>query len=367
MPGIGNQLIPVEITVEKDRIICQPLPPFATVDNNGNLTTNMPDGQYTIGVFENVKNTEGKFLRDAPVFHSFNVGANDTLPPRVVTTDPANGQQGVGAGLPPPSPNPGLPTESIAEVTTNVFGDVTPDITVRMSEGIRASSVNSGNMVVVDAGAFVPGGGMPPQLIPAPGFPKLKSVEDGATLPSNGHEILWRADPNGGGFPFGTQIQVTLLGLYNTKASHDADPAMAMPDNPSPLVDLAGNPMPMNNYDGTQDTTITFQTIAPPDLPANPLPEWSIWFSTRTAVGAIDAINHAGIAAGANPLPLNVLPMFTDRVASSQNIPNFDPFEIIVDPRHSVFGTCHTYVYVQSQREQPDRDRAFAATRFRWP
>ena len=29
---------------------------------------------------------------------------------------------------------------------------------------------------------------------PAPGFPKLKSSNDGTTLPSNGHEAIWRAD-----------------------------------------------------------------------------------------------------------------------------------------------------------------------------
>ena len=138
VPGVGNQLIPVSVTVDKDRIICQPQPPFATVDINGNLTTNMPDGQYTIGLFQNIQNTEGVGMREAPVFHSFTVGAADTLAPRVVTTDPVDGQQGVGASLPPPAPPPGLPTESIADVSTNVFGDTTPDVTLRFSEGIAA-------------------------------------------------------------------------------------------------------------------------------------------------------------------------------------------------------------------------------------
>ena len=77
------------------------------------------------------------------------------------------------------------------------------------------------------------------------------------------------------------------------------------------------------------------------------------WFATTTAVGTIDTINHNGRANQilgniAGQIPLNTIPQFTDTVSTTQNIANFDPFEIIVDPRHNVFGSCHTYVYVQS-------------------
>ena len=41
---------------------------------------------------------------------------------------------------------------------------------------------------------------------------ELKSELDGETLPSNGHEVVWRADPNLGGLPFQSSIQVTLSG-----------------------------------------------------------------------------------------------------------------------------------------------------------
>ena len=152
--------------------------------------------------------------------------------------------------------------------------------------------------------------------------------------------------PNGGGFNFGTQIQVTALGLYDSEVNMANDPMGQNPDNASPIRDLAGNFMSISH-------SVQFQTIAPPDLPANPLPEYSIWFATTNAVGAIDTINHDGIANQLlgnvqPPIPLNTLPMFTDTVATDQNIPNFDPREIIVDPDHDTFVTCHTYVYVQS-------------------
>jgi hypothetical protein len=345
VPGGGNQLIPIDVTVLPDRILCQPLPPYSVSDGAGGFITNLPLGQYTVGVLRNVKNTEGRQLRDAPVFHSFTVGDNDTLPPRVVTTSPIDNAVNVGAGTLPPAPPIGLPGSSIADVTVNIFGAVSPDVIIRCSEGIAAASVSSTNIQVQDAGAIVPGG-VPPTLPPAAGFPKLKSQEDQQTLPSNGHEIIWRPDPFTGGFPFGTDIQVTVLGLWNDAASMAANPGT--PDNSSPIQDLAGNAMLLNHL-------VKFSTIAPPNLPANPIPEYAIWWSASDRVGAIDSINHRAIADQAignatfpNGIPLNVLPEFTDTVGSDVNVPNFDPFEIIVDPRNGFLNTCHTYAYVQS-------------------
>ena len=173
MPGTGNVQVPVEVTLVDrlpgddcnglNTIICQPLPPFAT-GTPGSYTTNLPDGQYTIGLFANIKNTEGRQLRDGPVFHTITVGALDTIAPRIVTTDPVNGEQNVGAGVPPPAPPPGVPENNIASVTTNIFGNTSPDIIIRCTEGITSTSVNGNNVSVVDAGAFVPGGGAPPAL-----------------------------------------------------------------------------------------------------------------------------------------------------------------------------------------------------------
>ena len=93
----------------------------------------MPDGQYTVGLFDNLKNSQGVGLRDGPVFHTFTVGATDTIPPRIVTTDPVNGQQNIGAGVPPPAPPPGVPEDNIASVTTSIFGATSPDIVVRFT------------------------------------------------------------------------------------------------------------------------------------------------------------------------------------------------------------------------------------------
>jgi hypothetical protein len=354
--GNPNQADPnacdLDEQVTLNAIVCTPLPPFSTALPGGGYDTNMPDGQYTLGLFSNIKNSQGVGLRDSPVFQSFTVGASDTIPPRVITTDPVDGQLHVGAGSSPPAPPPGVSDNGIADVTTSIFGDTSPDITVRFTEGIAAASVNSNNVTVIDAGAFVPGGGQPPALPPAQGFPKLKSAQDQDTLPSNGHELIWRVDPNSNGFPYGTQIQVTVNGLYHDANSEANNPdndgdGVPDPDNPAPIKDLAGNYMEL-------DYVFQFQTIELPDLPQNPFPENAIWWSAAERVGAIDTINQQGLAdqyTGAQTFPYgvppNLVPDFTDNIANSQHIDNFDPLEINFDGRTNT-TTCHTWIYVQS-------------------
>lgn len=334
VPGSGNEALPLaDVTVEADRIICTP------------AVLPLSDGQYSIGVLKNIRNTRGKGLIAAPVFHSFTVGAIDSVRPFVVTSSPANNEIGVGAGAPPPTP-PAGPAMNTADVRTNIFGPTSPDVTIRFNEGINASTVTMSNITAINAG-WPPGAGPPPTIAPAPTFPMLKSVSDGATLPSNGHEILWRADPLLGGFPFGTIIEVTIVGLYDTQQSADADPDRLQPDNGAPVADLAGNGM-LVNY------KFQFQTLAPPDLPANAFPEYSIWWAATDRVGSLDAINQQGLAdqfTGAQSFPFgvprNVLQQYTDTVANAQNIPGFEPTELSIDNRTNG-GTCHTWVYAMS-------------------
>lgn len=361
VPGTGNIQVPVEVTLIDrapgddqsglNTVICQPLPPFASVVSPGVYATAMPDGQYTVGLFSNIKNTEGVSLRDGPVFHTFTVGTADAIAPRIITTSPVNGEQNVGAGVAPPASPPGVPEDNIASVTTNIFGNTSPDIIVRFTEGVTSTSINGNNISVVDAGAFVPGGGAPPALAPSPTYPKLKSEEDTDTLPSNGHEAVWRVDPAVGGYPFGTQIQVTVNGLYNNADNQANNPDNDMdgapdPDNLAPVQDLAGNAMEL-------DFVFQFQTIAPPDLPQNPFPEYAVWWSAPDRVGAIDTVNQQGRADQFNGtqfpfgVPANVIPQYTDTIATSQNIQNFDPFEINFDGRTNA-ATCHSWIYVQS-------------------
>ncbi len=351
VPGVGNVLVPVDVTLvdatpldataSLNAVVCQPLPPFATAGPGGFVTA-LPDGQYTVGVFKNVRNSAGRQLRDGPVFHSFTIGDEDALPPRIVTTDPVNGAQNVGAGVPPPPPPPGIPEDNIADVSEVIFGDTSPDIVIRFSEAITAGTINANTIQVVDAGAFAP---VPPPQIPAPTFPKLKSEVDQATLPSNGHEAVWRVDPQTGGFPYDTQVRCTVSGLWNDQDSMDANPDT--PDNPSPVADLAGNAMVLS-------FSFQFQTVKPADLPANPFPHNSIAFSTSDSVGFIDALNQEDLAdqaSGAETFPFgvpqNVLPTGTASVATSANIPNFDPFEINYDNRYNG-ATCHGWIYVVS-------------------
>jgi hypothetical protein len=326
IPGVGNvplEAAPNGIEVLADRIIFTP----AAIASGAGL----PDGQYSIGVFGNLKSIDGDPVQNAPVFHSFTVGATDTIAPTIVITNPVNNAVGIGAGIPAPPPPPGLPASSIADVRTSIFGPTSPDVLIRFNESIDANSVSPNTVIVVDAGAHVT---PPPTIPPEPGFPMLKSQYDQSSLPSNGFEIIWRADRvNQGGFPFGTQIQVQVIGSDGGA-------------NASPIIDRSGNAL-ANTY------TFQFQTIAPPDLPENPFPEYAIYFSTQDSVGVIDTVNFREIALTAlgvqtTEIKRNRIPEFSDEIATKQNLGvNFDPTEISVDTRTNGL-TGHTFFYVIS-------------------
>ncbi len=333
IPGSGNVELPLsQVEVQSDRIVCTP------------AVLPLADGQYEISVLDNVKNVEGKGLQDGPVHMSFTVGANDSISPEVVTTQPIDNAVGVGAGAPPPQP---LGATNVADVRTNIFGPTSPDVLITFNEAIDASRVTVGNITFIDAG-FPPAAGAPPLIPPAANFPELKSTYDGATLPSNGHEVIWRPDTYANpGFPFGTIVEGTVVGAYNTQAAADADPDLQSPDNAAPIADLSGNPLLVS-------FKFSFQTIAPPDLPQNPFPEYAVWWATSNAVGALDTINQVGLAdqfTGAvvfpTGVPKNVLPKYTNTVANSTTIPGFEPLELSIDNRTNG-ATCNTFVYAMS-------------------
>lgn len=338
-PGVGNEILGISgITVDATHIIIKPSN-FSRV-GIANPPTPLPDGQYTVRVGSEVRSVDGDRMDPAPVFLTFTVGAADAVQPFVVNTDPADQQINVGAGVPPPAAPTGVGASQIADVRTNIFGPTSPDIRIEFSEGVRKTSVNENNIQVIRAG-------IPTYLLPpAPGFPKLKSELDGETLPSNGHEAIMRIDPLVGGLPFQSAIQVTITGLWNTAAAKAAAPLV--PQNSSPITDLAGNRMDLSYV-------FTFYTVAPPDVPTNPFPEFAIWWSAVDRVGAIDTVNQPALADqfnGAPPPPSqgiqrNVVPQYTDTVSNSQNIPGFSPTEMIIDGRTSA-AMCNSYVYVLS-------------------
>jgi hypothetical protein len=322
IPGTGNVPLAAAangVEVQNDRIIFTP------------AALPLPDGQYSIGVFANLKSVEGDPVDQTPVFHSFTVGSADKISPVVVVTNPVNAATGVGAGVPPPQPPSGV--TGVADVRTAIFGPTSPDIIIRFSESIAASSVNTSTVQVVDAGAFIPGGGAPPAIAPAPGFPKLKSALDGSSLPSNGFEVVWRADAVAGGLPFGTQVQVTMIGSDGGA-------------NGAPITDRSGNPL-LVSYQ------FQFQTIAPPNLPVNPEPEYAIYWSASDRFGVLDTINQKEIAATflgtqTTQIQRNYLPAQNDKIATKSTLGlTFDPNEISVDARTDG-ASCHTYCYVQS-------------------
>jgi hypothetical protein len=350
IPGTGDVALPAApngIQVLADRIIFTP------------ASLPLPDGQYSIGVFGNLRSTDGDAVDQFPIFHSFTVGATDTISPEIVTTTPANGASGVGAGVAAPAPQPG--TSGVADVRTIIFGPTSPDIVIRFNESIAAASVAPNTVNVVDAGAFVPGGGAPPAVPFAPGFPKLKSQLQLSSLPSNGFEVVWRADPAFGGLPFGTTVKVTVIGqaeaftdVNGNGAWEAGEPfddangngAYDLNANASPIADRSGNPL-LVSYN------FQFQTIAPPDLPENSEPEYTVYWSAGDRFGVLDTINQREIALTflgiqTTPIARNSVPNRTDKIATKTTLGlQFQPDEISVDNRTD-FLSCHTFAYVQS-------------------
>ena len=87
VPGTGNiPLAPAVngVVVQNDRIIFTP------------AVCPLANGQYSIGIFANLKSIEGDSVDKTPVFHSFTVGLADTIAP-VVVVDHA-GQRRDGRG-----------------------------------------------------------------------------------------------------------------------------------------------------------------------------------------------------------------------------------------------------------------------------
>ena len=319
VPGTGNVPLPAAtngVDVQDDRIIFTP------------ATLPLANGQYSVGVFANLKSVEGDSVDKTPVFQSFTVGAIDTIAPIVVVTSPVNLSSGVGAGVPPPAAQPGQ--TNVADVRTTIFGPTSPDIIIRFSESVDAATVSPNTIQVIDAGSPA---AVPPVIPPAPGYPKLKSIVDGSSLPSNGFEIVWRADPVAGGLPFGTQIQVTVVG---------ADGGV----NTAPIRDRS-------NVEMATSYVFQFQTIAPPSLPVNPEPEYAIYWSASDRVGVIDSINQKEIAetylgTKTTPINRNFLPNRTDVITTKATLGlSFDPLEISVDARTDGLS-CHTFAYIQS-------------------
>ena len=132
-------------------------------------------------------------MTPTPVLHTFFVGA-DSFSRGITETSPEDGATGV---------------ENLAPIV------------VRFTEGVRKNSLDAVSIHVVHEGAL-----SPTTLSAAAGYPRMQMDEDAATLPSNGHVVIWRPrDP----YPTTGLIRVTI-GVGENLGG------MA-------LRDLSGNPM----------------------------------------------------------------------------------------------------------------------------
>ncbi len=164
-PGIGLLPVPFDALFLSDRIVLTP---------TGGYAPTLPTGQYTVRVGSIGQSLAGLSVAPAPVFHTFFV-SSDPIEPYVRATDPGDGAAGVA-------------------------GDAT--IIVRFTEGIDASTLDAVSIHVEHLGALAV-----TTLPAATGYPQMQTDADGATLPSNGHVVHWRArDP----LPTSGAIRVTV-------------------------------------------------------------------------------------------------------------------------------------------------------------
>ncbi|MFM8387248.1 MAG: hypothetical protein ACKOCB_10595 [Planctomycetia bacterium] len=338
---VANEILPCRIEeISAERIVIipdaftqTPIQPLAA-------------GQYTVKVDANVTNTDGDRLYPWPAFHSFTVGDTDCARPQVVNTYPIAGQENVGSGV--PVNTSGTPwVDSLREGRTSIFGPASPDIRIFFNEPVRSTTVNETTVGVTVEGPAQAGGG---PLAPAAGYPMLKSEQEAASLPSNGHEIVWRAAnlpatvgiPGQAAMPPGKVIRVVVLGEYADLASVCAATPVA-----SPISDLSGRKL-LTNY------VFTFKTAEELPLPQNPFPEFAVWWSATDRIGVLDRVNQEDLATyylapGSISLPVdkNVLVANSDLWCNQAYFTGFSPSEILIDSRTNAF-TCHTFLYVMS-------------------
>lgn len=165
IPGVGFVPLLVDVEILADRIILTPVDIYAPT---------LPPGQYTVRVGPEGLATNGRPVAPAPVFHTFFVDS-DAMLPVIRATIPERDATGVSTTAP---------------------------IIVHFTEGIAQASLDATTIHVEHLGALAV-----TTLLAAVGHPRMQMDDDGTTLPSNGHTVVWRAqDP----FPTSGSIRVTV-------------------------------------------------------------------------------------------------------------------------------------------------------------
>jgi hypothetical protein len=186
IPGVGRVFVPTDLYFRHDRI---------TFDTHSPYTRPFPPGSYTIEIGSAGTDITGRPLTPDRIYHTFHVGA-DMDPPRVTRIQPANNETRVPAGA--------------------------TDVLIWFTEGVARVFVTDETIVVrrVDTPTVE-------VLVPAAGYPRMEMEEHGATLPTNGHVVRWRARD---GMPANAIIEARVRG-------RDGSPG------PPTIIDLSGHAM----------------------------------------------------------------------------------------------------------------------------
>ncbi|MEE8104337.1 MAG: Ig-like domain-containing protein, partial [Planctomycetota bacterium] len=295
-------------------------------------TNPMPDGQYSVIVERGVTAADRTNLNGAEYFFYFRVG-EDTLPPSVVSTSPANGERGV---------------------------DPFSEIRINLTETIRAGTVDI-NTIMVN---YQPTGVTTPIAIPGtwysdggngPGnnFPALQLDRDGVPgftgqSPRNGADLVFRpnltafpvnmnaidpvgcgapiADPpekGNRGFPLGQAITVT----FNTMGLG--------------VTDTAGNAIQA----GSPNISFTFEVAKPNPSVFAPSTDGALYFGDPIGVGVIDIDpSRTPYRAGPNPVRAanSVVTIGAGRAAQIVRVPVPDLVDMKTDTRP--YTAFHTHL-----------------------
>jgi hypothetical protein len=327
-PG-GNVIVPAQTVLTftnfaNDTLIIRP--------TGISPTTPLPAGQYSVTVELGVKGADGQNLRGREYFFYFRAG-KDTLPPVVVQTKPAAGEQNV---------------------------DPTSEIRITMSETIRASSVNNSTILVsyqptgfatpitipgawYTDGGNAPGNNFPAQQLDINGNPGFSGVS-----PRNGADLVFR--PNLDAFPTNMIAEdpndpfCTLISDPPKKGNKGLPLGAAVTvrfvTTGVGVVDTAGNPVPATS----PNTTFTFETKRAPDAIFAPNTNDAVFYGDTQGVGVIQ-VNPARTPyiVGPNPARANNSVVTTVGAAPKVvRVPVQDLVTMVTDTR--VYSAFYTFI-----------------------
>jgi hypothetical protein len=315
-----------------DTIIIRPT--GITPNNPFSPANPMPDGQYSVIVERGVKAADGTPMRSAEYFFFFRVG-QDTQPPVVVETSPANGQKNVD----PTSPIRITLSETALASTVNVN-----------TLGVTYQPTGVANPIVIPGTWFTDGGNGPGNNFPDLQLDSAGNPGFSGQSPRNGVDLVFlpdltafpvnmtAEDPNDGGNPGATPPVpgCTQFSEPPQKGNrgYPLGQSVTVAFNLVGLgvTDTAGLGISTNS----PNLSFTFETLDRPDAIFAPGTRGAIYFGDPVGVGVIDVNpSRTPYLVGPNPPRANnsVVTIGAGQAAQVVRVPVSDLKDIKTDTR----------------------------------